>query len=314
MDKNKKLKLESGLFRAMKIFLCVVNSGSFTTAAQQCNLTTSQVSRAIKDLEERLSTRLLYRSTRNLSVTDIGKWYSEQCKNILDLTLQAEQSIAFSASNPKGRVKVSSMNNFGSHYLYSLIIEFQKKHPEIIIDYSESNEFPEIVRKGIDSGIFIDKSLPDSSLKAKKIGEAFSIICATHEYINMHNPITSPECLKRHPLLSINNSTSFSYWQLYSGSQSLKIHPQNILTSTNPELIYKSVLNNLGIALLPFYTVVDAFRNGKLIRILPTWESNHVNIYQITPSGSFINEATSTWNRFISEELPKKIEHDLLYF
>lgn len=107
--------LDGGLLHAMHAFLKVIDSGSFTAAAEQMDLTTAQVSRLISELETRLGTKLIQRSTRQQALTDIGATYAERCRQVISMVDEAEAEVTGTASKPKGRLRVLSMGSFGHH-------------------------------------------------------------------------------------------------------------------------------------------------------------------------------------------------------
>ncbi len=136
--------LESGLIHAMDAFLKVVDSGSFTAAAMQMELTTAQVSRLVTELETRLGAKLLQRTTRHRVLTDAGTEFAERCREILGLLSEAEANASGTVSQPKGRLRVLTMASFGQHYVSPMLPDFCASYPELTVDYSTSQHFPDL--------------------------------------------------------------------------------------------------------------------------------------------------------------------------
>ncbi|KAA5708341.1 LysR family transcriptional regulator, partial [Klebsiella pneumoniae] len=153
--------LDGGLLHAMHAFLKVIDSGSFTAAAEQMDLTTAQVSRLISELETRLGTKLIQRSTRQQALTDIGATYAERCRFFISMVDEAEAEVTGTASKPKGRLRVLSMGSFGHHYVFPVMAEFCKHYPELTVEYTTSQYVPDLLAKGVDVSLYLTESLTD---------------------------------------------------------------------------------------------------------------------------------------------------------
>jgi DNA-binding transcriptional LysR family regulator len=306
--------LDYGLLHAMNAFVHVMDGGSFTAAAEHMGVTKAQVSRLVSLLENRLQTKLLHRSTRRIVATSVGERYAEQCKTILDLVAQAEGEAAGATHQLSGRLRVMSMAAFGSRYVTPLVSQFCADNPRVTVEYSASQNPPDLLAEGVDVSVYLAQALPDSALLARKLGRMFSVLCAAPDYLERHGAPQDPAELARHTCLRLVNSSFSSRWELDCGDQHVILEPEGPLIGNTTEVLAGSALCGLGIALLPAYSVVDDLRSGRLARVLPAWRSPEIGIFALQPSGRFVDAKTRAWISLLKEELPPAIARDMAYF
>jgi len=289
--------LDGGLLHAMQAFLKVIDSGSFTAAAEQMELTTAQVSRLISELEGRLGTKLLQRTTRQHALTDIGATYAEQCRHVLAMVEEAETQAMGRATKPQGRLRVLSMASFGHHYVSPTMAEFCQTYPELTVEYRTSQNVPDLLGKGIDVSLYLAESLADSRFVARQIGTIFSLLCASPTYLEKYGEPKSLDDLQKHACLRLVNPSITPQWHLISEkSCSYQID------ITGP------------IALLPTFTVIEAVRTGRLRRVLSDWRSPDIGVYTLIPSRHFIDAKTRAWLTWVEQHISPKIQSDTDFF
>ena len=306
--------LDYGLLHAMSAFVHVMDGGSFTAAAEHMGVTKAQVSRLVSLLENRLQTKLLHRSTRRIVATSVGERYAEQCKAILDLVAQAEGEAAGAARQLSGRLRVMSMNAFGNRYVTPLVSRFCSEHPQVTVEYSASQNPPDLLAEGVDVSIYVAQALPDSALVARKLGRMFSVLCAAPDYLERRGTPQHPDDLARHTCLRLVNSSFSSRWELDCGDRHVILEPQGPLVGNTTEVLLDGALGGLGIVLLPAYSVVDHLRSGRLAQVLPAWRSPEIGVFALQPSGRFVDAKTRAWIHLLKEELPPAIARDMAYF
>ncbi|MCK4108802.1 LysR family transcriptional regulator [Acinetobacter radioresistens] len=307
--------LDGGLLHAMHAFLKVIDSGSFTAAAEQMELTTAQVSRLISELEGRLGTKLLQRSTRQHALTDIGASYAEQCRQVLAMVEEAETQAMGMATEPQGRLRVLSMGSFGHHYVSPVMAEFCQNHPQLTVEYRTSQNVPDLLGKGIDVSLYLTESLTDSRFVARQIGTIFSLLCASPAYLKKYGEPESLDDLQKHACLRLVNPSITPQWHLISkNSCSYQVDITGPLIADTPELLLDMVQQDMGIALLPTFTVIEAVRTGRLCRVLADWRSPDIGVYTLLPSRHFIDAKTRAWLRWVDQHISPKIQNDTEYF
>lgn len=307
--------LDGGLLHAMHAFLKVIDSGSFTAAAEQMELTTAQVSRLISELEGRLGTKLLQRSTRQHALTDIGASYAEQCRQVLAMVEEAETQAMGMATEPQGRLRILSMGSFGHHYVSPVMAEFCQNHPKLTVEYRTSQNVPDLLGKGIDVSLYLTESLTDSRFVARQIGTIFSLLCASPAYLKKYGEPESLDDLQKHACLRLVNPSITPQWHLISkNSCSYQVDITGPLIADTPELLLDMVQQDMGIALLPTFTVIEAVRTGRLCRVLADWRSPDIGVYTLLPSRHFIDAKTRAWLRWVDQHISPKIQNDTEYF
>ena len=171
---------------SMRMFVRVVEAGSFTKAASLSSVSTPQMSRAITDLESRLHTRLLHRTTRHMSLTEAGERYLQHCEQILAQVDLAEAEAAGAGGQPSGKLRVHATTTFGQHHLAPLIARYNRRFPDVLIELVLAQRVPDMVDEGFDVSVVVARSLADSALVSQRIGSLYTILCASPRYLARH--------------------------------------------------------------------------------------------------------------------------------
>lgn len=302
--------LDYGLLHAMTAFVRVVDAGSFTAASEHMELTTAQVSRLVSELENRLQTKLLQRTTRRMALTSAGERYANQCRTILELVTQAEGEASGARIEPTGRLRVLCMASFGDRYVAPLVTTYCARYPAVMVEYSTSQYVPNLLVEGVDVSVYLTRSLPDSSVVAQRLGEVHGVLCAAPAYLKRHGAPASVGDLAGHPCLRLINPSTTPHWELTDGKITHSIELAGPLVGDQPEVVAQAACNGLGIALLPAFAVVDRIRSGALVRVLPRWRSPDVGVYVLMPSRKFLEAKTRAWVDLLKAELPLALERD----
>jgi DNA-binding transcriptional LysR family regulator len=306
--------LEYGLLHAMHAFRRVVDSGSFTAAANQMDLTTAQVSRLVSELETRLQSKLLQRTTRRLQLTSVGERFADQCRTILDLVSEAENEASGASVQPTGRLRVVCMTIFGSRYIVPLVSRYCALYPKVTIEYSTSQHVPNLLAEGLDVSIFLTRQLPDSGMVAQSLGTTHGVLCAAPSYLERHGTPQTIEELAGHQCLRVINPSVGPQWELNDGRLTHALLPDGPLVGDTPEAVLHGACSGLGIAMLPLYSVVDQIRKGELVHVLPPWRTAEVGVYVLTQSRKFVDAKTRAWLELLKEEVPAALTRDAGYF
>jgi DNA-binding transcriptional LysR family regulator len=307
--------LDGGLLHAMRAFLRVIDSGSFTAAAEQMDLTTAQISRLVSELENRLGAKLLQRSTRQRVLTDVGADYAERCREVIALVEEAEATASGTNMSPQGRLRVQCMVNFGQHYVAPMMADFCASYPELSVEYSTSQYVPDLLARGVDVSLYLAESLADSGIVARRLGTTFSILCASPDYIKRHGEPQTPDDLNQHTALRLANPSIRPEWNLTDGDGTTQqLNPRGKLIADTPDMVLDVTLRGAGITLLPLFTVIDTVRSGRLKRVLPTWRSPDIGIYALLPSRHFLNAKTRAWLDWVEQRIVPQLKADAAYF
>jgi DNA-binding transcriptional LysR family regulator len=266
------------------VFARVVDAGSFSVAARRLGISKSAASAQVKRLEERLGVRLLNRTTRRLAPTEAGAAYYRHCTRILAEAEAAEREAAALHAEPRGTLRISAPDAFGSMHVAPAVPEFVARYPDVAIDLSLSAAHVDLVEAGLDLAIRIG-TLADSALVVRRLAPSRPLLCASPAYLAARGEPHEPRALARHNCLRVNVLPWGGEWRLASRSGEVRVTVDGNLRSDSAEALRAAALAGLGIALLPSWAVADELRAGRLRRVLPRWELPASAISAAYPSG-----------------------------
>jgi DNA-binding transcriptional LysR family regulator len=272
-------------FSDIQAFLKVVETGSFTRAAEQLNASTAAVSRRVSALENSLGVKLLNRTTRQLHLTDAGQQYSGDMQNVLTALEEAEQKVQRGKQDIKGNLRVAAPLSFGIKCIAPVLPGFLNKYPSLNIDLLLEDRRTDLFSEGIDLAIRIG-NLQDSSLIASRIGEVSMAFCASPEYLSEHGEPKHPSELSQHKVLRYNLVSASDEWGPAQGEKQ-KIALQWQLSANNGEVLREAAIQGLGIVKLPTFIVMDALRDGRLKEVMCKYTQDLIGIYAVRPSRQF---------------------------
>ena len=257
---------------AMAIFAAIVEARSFSGAADRLGLSKSAVSKHLTRLEDALGARLLNRTTRRISVTEVGEIYYGHCARILAEAEAAEAAVSQLRSVPSGRLRVNAPMSFGLAHLSPAITSFMKAYPEITVELDLDDRFVDVVDAGYDVVIRITR-MKDSSLIARRLAPANIVVAASPDYLAAHGEPVRPSDLRNHKCLHYNGGHAAPpEWTFLDGDgRSHTVPVQGPLIASFGDLIRDAGVAGLGVIAQPTFIIGDAIRNGQLQRILPEY-------------------------------------------
>jgi DNA-binding transcriptional LysR family regulator len=290
----------------MRTFIRVVEEGSFTKAATLTSMTTAQASRAISDLESRLHTRLLNRTTRQMSLTEAGERYLHRCEQILaDIDL-AEAEAAGAHDRPSGRLRIHGTTSFGQHYLAPLIARYSQRFPDVLIDLVLAQRVPDMVEEGFDVSVVVAGILPDSAFVSQRIGTTYTILCASSQYASKRGVPASFEDLNSHTCLQLVLPDVPSGQWLFDDPDGEVFRNTRLtrLTVNVAEALAEAIREGMGIGPLPIPLALPGLRDGTLVRVLPGHRLRTNNIYALYASRQYLDAKIKTFVEFLREMVP----------
>jgi DNA-binding transcriptional LysR family regulator len=292
--------------RNMRIFVRVVESGSFTRAAASETMTTAQVSRAVTDLESRLRARLLNRTTRRMSLTEAGERYLQSCKRILADIDQAEAEAAAAQANPAGKLRVYGGTSFGQHYVMPLIARYQQHLPEVSVDLTIAQQMPDIIEEGFDVAVVVAAELEDSALISQHLGSTAAILCASPDYLRMRGMPHVFEDLEDHTCLHLTDASLPAGQWVSEGPHGETFRHTGVtpFQVNNPEALALAIREGMGIGPLPVPVALPGLADGTLVRVLPTHRLQKLNIYALYASRRYLDAKIRTFVEFLREKVP----------
>lgn len=295
----------------MRAFLRVVECGTFTAAAASMNSTTGAVSRAVSDLECHLRTRLLNRSTRRLALTDSGTRYLARCRRILEDVDTAEAEAANAQDQPSGKLRMHSYASIGQHYVLPAISRYRKSYPAVSVELTLLQKSPDLFDGSSDVAVVTAPALPDSDLISHHIGSTFNVLCTSREYVMERGMPEKPTDLLEHDCLLLQTpSFPTEIWSLEGPDGKETLEVAGPVQTNIAESLLVAVNEGMGIASVPVYAAIDGLSKGTIIRVLPSFILQKINIYAIYPSRRYVDAKIRTWIEFLREQLPAAIALD----
>ena len=296
------------IHQAMRVFVRVVETGSFTAAAQALGYSTAQTSRLLSELESLLQARLLQRSTRRLALTEVGTRYLERCRLILGEIEDANAEAAGAHLIPRGHLRVQSTTGLGIQLLAPLVARYVQLYPQVKIDLTLSQRQPDLLEEGHDVVITLSGDLPDSEMIGQPLGSIFSVISAAPSYLQNHGVPQTPADLNQHRCLHLVDPLFTDSWTFRDEHGEQSIRPGNVFQVNVAEAMAQAARAGLGICLLPDYVAVDSYQRGSLVRVLPHYRLHEKSIFALYPSRRFLDAKVRTWVEFLKQEIPKVLD------
>ncbi|WCK05779.1 LysR family transcriptional regulator [Agrobacterium tumefaciens] len=274
-------------FSEMQVFVAVVMEESFTAAAVRLETDKARVSRIVQRIEEKLGARLLNRSTRRLSVTEVGRDYFERASSILAAVEAAQAAVAQQSQEPKGRLKITATPEFGTTRVDDWIAAYLSKWPKVTVEAVYSIRFVDIIHEGIDVAIRIG-TLQDSDLSARKLGEITYGLYAAPTYLREAPALRTIDDLKRHDLI-MKTSSGRASWILVNGQATEKVSQAPRCALDNIVAAKNLTVSGLGVAQLPQFMAEPHVAEGSLVRLLPGWATVPMPVYAVFASTRYMD-------------------------
>lgn len=268
-------------FEDMRIFCQVVDSGSFTAAADQLDLSKQFVSRRVMQLEERLGVRLLNRSTRRLDVTPLGQTYYDSAMRLLNDVEQMEQGIAGQTSDPRGTLRLSAPLSFAMAHLGCLLPLFLQRYSQVAVEVDLSDRPVDLLSEGYDLALRIGV-LEDSTLIARRIALIDRVYCASPAYLAERGTPRVPADVHSHDCLPYGHGRQVP-WRFEEAGKPLTIHVSGRMRVNNGEVLRDAAVAGLGVTYLPTFIVGSALESGQLIRVLDDYRCAPLALSAVYP-------------------------------
>ncbi|QRK06261.1 LysR family transcriptional regulator [Archangium violaceum] len=297
-------------FQSMAVFTRVVASGSLSKAGRELGMSPAGVSHHLRALEDWLGARLLNRTTRRLSLTEVGTGFHARCVRILEEVEEARSAVDALQATPRGLLRVNAPITFGMRHLSPAIADYLAAHPEMAIDIALSDRRVDLLEEGIDVAIRIGV-LADSSLVARRLAPSRSVLCAAPAYVERFGSPSSPADLVHHQCLEYTYRSTPGEWRFVGPEgkeESVSIRGR--LTATNGELLRIAALRGLGLTLAPTFIVGEDLAAGRLVCLMPGYEPAEVAIHAVYPQGRHLSAKVRSFVDFLAARFGKEPEWD----
>lgn len=250
-------------FEGIFEFVAVAESGGFSAAAKKLGCSTSHISRQVSRLEERLGSRLLARTTRQISLTENGEFYYQQCKYLVNGLQQANEQVTQQQYQLNGTLRVSAAGGFAENFVAPALMTFAKDHPELSIDIDFNSRMVNFIEDGIDFAIRYGE-LNDSNLIARKLISRSMMLVASPDYLTKYGTPNHPNQLKSHRCILANSD----HWTFNIDGIKQSIKVSGNWQSNNSNVVLDACEQGLGIAYMPDSTFTKSIKQKKLVPIL----------------------------------------------
>jgi DNA-binding transcriptional LysR family regulator len=287
---------------AMRVFVRVVELGSFSAVAQQVGVARSVVTRQVAALETHLGAKLMLRSTRRLSLTSAGAAYLEKCRVILNLVEAAETDVAEQRTVARGRIRVGLPLSYGLKRLAPLLLEFAERHPQVnlVMDYTDRRV--DLVEEGFDLSVRITARLGASEV-VRRLGTCRLLAAAAPAYLARHGAPQRPAELADHVCLGYLGDPDPGAWPFTIDGRVEHVHVQTRLAASNGDVLADAAARGLGITLQPDFIVASYLDDGRLQPVLAEFAPPELGIYALLPAGRHVTYRVRVLIEFLAERL-----------
>lgn len=272
---------------ALKAFVKVVESGSFTKAAAILDTQKAHVSRQVSQLERELGVRLLERTTRSLSLTEIGRELYARSHQILESVDEARRAVQQAQSEPRGTLRLTCGTEFGMMAVSGWIQRYLRRYPLTQVQADFTSRIADLVHEGFDLAIRLG-SLPDSSLNARKLGSLQYGLYAAPQYLADQGVPKHPRELARHALIAFSGGSRGFNWSLSRNGQEVRVSVASRFRVNNQFAVRDAALAGAGIAQLPALIAQSGSAANKLALVLPQWALPEVPVYAVFASARYL--------------------------
>lgn len=258
-------------FEDMRAFVAVVETGSFTAAAERMELAKSAVSRRVASLEQRLGAALIRRTTRRLNLTQAGRDFYKRSASILSDLDEAESAVTRAEGELSGQLRIALPLSFGVRHMSGPIAEFNRQHPKVTFDLALDDRRVDLVREGVDLALRIGH-LQDSSLVARKLFDARTVVVASPAYLEEHGSPEHVDELAEHRCIAYGNLAEPTKWACTDkDGKRLSFGINAVMTATSGDFICKMAVEGLGLAMQPTFIAGEFIRRGELVPVLTNY-------------------------------------------
>jgi DNA-binding transcriptional LysR family regulator len=283
----------------MRTYVAVVTEGSFAGAAGRLGMSPQLVSKYVAQLESRLGARLLNRSTRRVSITEVGQAYFERCQQVLADIDEMESAIGESAVAACGTLRINAPMSFGTLHLSQAIADYQKTQPDVSVDLTLDDRVVDIVSEGFDLAIRIT-DLDESSLVARKLAPVRMVVCGSPDYLRRRGVPETPNELETHHCLGYAYWSGRNRWRFEANGKVLDVKITGRFSANNGDALRLAAIAGTGLALQPTFIVGNDIRAGRLRPVLENFSIKGLDVYAVYAHRQYLTGKVRTFVDFLA--------------
>lgn len=290
----------------MQIYVAVAEEEGFASGARRLGISPPAVTRAVAKLEDELGVKLLNRTTRHVRATEAGLRYLDDARRILHEVQAADEAAAGINAEPQGHLAVTAPVLFGKMFVMPGIVEYLQRYPKTEVDAVFLDRVVNLLEEGLDVGIRIGE-LPDSSMRALRVGTVRKILVASPQYIKQHGLPQQPSDINQHRLIASSAGSAGMEWQFIIDKQLRGIKTKPRLTVTSNDAAITAAREGFGITRLISYQVADDLAAGKLKILLENFETTPLPVHIVHREGRLASSKVRSFIDLMAERLRNNI-------
>lgn len=287
---------------AMRAFVRVVQTGSFSATGREMNSSQTTISKKVAALEKLIGVKLLTRSSRDHTLTPSGALYYQTCVDILNELDEAEAKARSEVALPQGVIRIAAPIAFGRLVIAPLIAEFFSLYPEIKVDLSLSDKHIDMISEGIDVAIRARK-LEDSSLVARHLFDNHMLLLASPDYLAKHGEPQHPDELKQHNCLVYSQLQSINVWHFNRQDNQYSVPVNGNFKSDNGDVLLEVALTGMGLVQMPIWMVKEHLDSGRLQQVLSDFAGQNLPFNAIYPQNRYVPLKVRCFVDFLKQKL-----------
>ncbi len=291
--------------KAMNAFVCIVEAGSLTAAADALDVSQPSMVRLLAALEAAVGVRLINRTTRRMALTDEGREYYERCKLVLAAVDEAEASLSARRAEPRGRLRITSSVTFGRALLAPLVVDFMAAHPQLRIELLLLDRVIDLIEEGVDVGVRL-AHLPDSSLVAVPVGQTRRVVLGTAALLRRHR-LPDLAALRTAPCVSFSGLVSPHDWPMQVDGKLTRLPVNTVFTTNQIDAAVVACLRGLGYGQFFDYQVQAPLRDGKLKPVLAAHWPLPTPIHVVYPHARLLSGNVRSFVDYVVPRLRSRV-------
>ena len=284
----------------MRTFVAVVDSMSFTAAGQRLGRSKALISKHIGELEERLGTRLIHRTTRSVKVTEIGRAYYDRARTLLTDFEALEDTVKAQSGQPRGRLRVTAPQTLGEMELMEMVKAFRARYPLLELEIFLADRIVDLVGEGFEVALRVT-TLQDSSLIARKLCDVRLLLCASPDYLAQHGSPQAPGDLVRHNCIVDTNIRWRESWRFGHPDAGDQIRVNPCISVNSATAVHRAVVEGMGIGFIPEFAVTRDLRQGRLVTLFETETQHRLGVYLVYPHRLHLSAKVRAFIDFTAE-------------